>query len=486
MRKIRLKDRFRYQFDKLMSKGTITLIAGLFLLSAGLIAVVSLGVHITGIVPLDNGREPDVLEIMWMSLMRTLDGGTMGNDKGSWPFLLAMLFVTSAGILFISTLTGILTSGIQRKMEVMRKGRSFVVEKDHIVILGWSSQVFPIISELAYANQHNPGFCIAILADKDKVEMEDEIHLKIKHHKGARVVCRSGDPLDLHTLEIVNPHRSRAIIILAPESGNDPDSDVIKTILAITNNPQRRPEPYHIVAAVREAKNLSVARMVGQDEVEVVLTNQFISRLAVQTCRQPGLSVVYHEILDFKGDDVYFKQEAALVGKSFREAAFAYQKSAVMGLRLKDGRILLNPPAETLIAEGDKIVALSESNATVLLSLRRDFQINRAALVVAEPRPKRPEKILLLGWNQNTTTVINELDAYVAAGSAIRVIADLPQAEAELARNCHRLQHLSYTFTLADSSDREVLEHVQCQDYDYIMTMAYSGLFDTQQADART
>ncbi|HEY9840439.1 MAG TPA: hypothetical protein V6D23_08305, partial [Candidatus Obscuribacterales bacterium] len=47
-------------------------------------------------------------------------------------------------------------------------------------------------------------------------------------------------------------------------------------------------------------------------------------------------------------------------------------------------------------------------------------------------------------------------------------------------------QHLSYTFTLADSSDREVLEHVQCQDYDYIMTMAYSGLFDTQQADART
>ena len=36
--------------------------------------------------------------------MRTLDSGTMGGDEGSWPFLLAMLAVTLAGIFVLSTL----------------------------------------------------------------------------------------------------------------------------------------------------------------------------------------------------------------------------------------------------------------------------------------------------------------------------------------------------------------------------------------------
>ena len=70
--------------------------------------------------------------------MRTLDAGTMGGDEGNWPYLFAMLAVTIGGIFIISSLIGILTTGLEARLDSLRKGRSKVVESDHTVILGWS------------------------------------------------------------------------------------------------------------------------------------------------------------------------------------------------------------------------------------------------------------------------------------------------------------------------------------------------------------
>ena len=144
-----------------------------------------------------------------------------------------------------------LNSGIAKQLDDLRKGRSLVIEDGHTVILGWSPQIFYIINELITANEGKRNSCIAILAEKDKVEMEDEISMKIGDFKETKVVCRTGNPIDLTDLEIINPHTAKSIIILSPEGIEDPDSLMIKMILAITNNPQRRPESYHIVAEIK-------------------------------------------------------------------------------------------------------------------------------------------------------------------------------------------------------------------------------------------
>ncbi|MBI5829315.1 MAG: hypothetical protein HZB20_07185, partial [Chloroflexi bacterium] len=46
----------------------------------------------------------------------------------------------------ISALIGIINNGIEDKLDELRKGRSNVIESGHTVILGWSPQVFSIIS----------------------------------------------------------------------------------------------------------------------------------------------------------------------------------------------------------------------------------------------------------------------------------------------------------------------------------------------------
>ena len=133
MRKISFKDHVRYHFDNIMSKGPIALIGWLFIASAILIAIVSLVVVAFGVGPEGNGTFGNVA---WASLMRTLDAGTMGGDEGHWSFLVAMLVVTFGGIFIVSILIGVLTTGIEGKLEQLRKGRSFVAEQGHTVILG--------------------------------------------------------------------------------------------------------------------------------------------------------------------------------------------------------------------------------------------------------------------------------------------------------------------------------------------------------------
>lgn len=498
MRNATLRERLRYAFDNSMAKGPIALIGWLALVSLALILVVAglvalLGVAPEGISPTgEQAGRPGFLDLAWFSLMRTLDAGTMGGDTGGWGFLLSMFAVTLGGVFIVSTLIGVLTSGIESKLDELRKGRSKVIEEDHTLILGWSPKIFSILSELVIANENRRRPRIVILADKDKVEMEDEIRAKVGDTRNTKVICRTGHPIDLADLEIVNPHGARSIIVLAPEEG-DPDSHVIKVILAITNNPNRRREPYHIVAEIQDERNLEVARMVGRDETQLVVTGDLIARIIVQTCRQSGLSIVHTELLDFGGDEIYFQEEPSLVGRTFAESLFAYEDSSVIGLRMADGRILLNPPMDTPIGPGDKVIAVSEDDDTVVPSRRvtdwsryvEQLDIDTAAIRQPPKQPPRPERTLILGWNRRGPTIVNELDRYVAPGSAVTIVAEHGGVQDDLAARCTALRRQQVSVVQADSTDRQVLDGLRVESFDQVVLLCYEGI-DAQEADAKT
>ena len=149
------------------------MIGMLFVFSLIIVMIAGAVISATGFV--QEGFEGPRLsfgEAMWESLMRTLDSGTMGGDTGS-GFRAVMLFVTLGGIFVVSALIGVLNNGIESQMERLRKGRSHVLESNHTLVLGWSAQIFTILNELMTANENQPNARIVILADKDKVDMED-------------------------------------------------------------------------------------------------------------------------------------------------------------------------------------------------------------------------------------------------------------------------------------------------------------------------
>jgi voltage-gated potassium channel Kch len=442
--------------------------------TVALVLVVSLVVWVFRAFP-DGAEEGDFIDILWGGLMRTLDPGTMGGDVG-WGFRLLMLVITIGGLIIVASLIGIVSGAFDSKVADLRKGRSRVLESDHTLILGWNSKIHSIVHEIVLANESRGRMSIVVLGDRDKVEMEDEIRAAAGNLGRTAVICRTGDPKNLADLALVSPATARSIIVLAPEECTDPDAEVIKTVLALTNNPARQPEPHHIVAELGDPANLDIARLVGKDEAHWVLGPELIGRITVQSCRQSGLSVVYQELLDFDGDEIYFTEQPTLVGSTYFDAQLAFSDCAAIGL-VHNAKVLVNPAPETPITAGDQIIVIAADDS--LIRLGRPGVPATDALVETTPRGLAPEHTLVLGVNDRLVGMLRELDEYVAAGSTVAVVWT---SEPELPG----FANLQASWTPGDPTRRAVLESLDVGRFDHIIVLADDHEPDRQRADSRT
>ena len=468
-------EKLRYKFDNLMSKGTGILLLSLASATAIMIAVISLIVWIT-----QSGPTSSFTELLWMGLMRAIDSGTVSGDTGSIGYIFLMFVTTLGGIFILSILIGILTTGIEAKLDSLRKGRSRVIEKDQTIILGWSEQIFTIIEELIEANSNRKHACIVIMGNHDKSEMDDAIRERITDMKTTRIVTRQGNPIDIDDLEIVSLNTSRSIIII-PED----DTRVIKTILAITNNPNKRSEPYNIVTVLRDPENVQVAHIAGNSQAEIILSDTLISRIIAQTCRQPGLSTVYTELLDFGGDEIYFSDCPEAIGKTFGEVLFWFEKSTVIGIQ-SQGKTYLNPSMETILQPGDRIIAISEDDDTIVANTDRQDRIDTEVILqAAVTELDSPERTLILGWNDNAHLIIHEIDNYVPQESILTVVSDCVEDE-DFQMALSQVANQKIELLKGDPKDRSILDKLMVKNYDHVIILSNNSALDVQESDANT
>jgi voltage-gated potassium channel Kch len=460
-----------------MSKGAPALIGLLGVASLVLVVVFGLVGYLAR-----PDLEWSVGKTLYMALLRTLDPGTVSADEGSAFWIFPMFAATVGGIFIVAALVGVITTGLDAKLDELRKGRSQVVEEGHTVLLGWSEQLFTIISELAEAKESERRPCVAVLADRDKVEMEDEIRARLRSLGKLRVVCRTGSPTEPADLELVNPRAAACILVLTPE-GDDPDASVIKTLLALSSQ-EWDGEPPHVVAAIRQAQNLPPARLAGGRHASVVDVDDLGARLVVQSSRQSGLSVVCTDLLDFGGDEIYLRPEPALVGARFGIALFAYETSTVMGLRRR-GRVKLNPRADTIIEPGDELILLAEDDSTIRLApapLRPG-----TPRAIARPVRRRilPERVLVIGWNARGVKIVTELDNYVAPGSRLQVAAAQPDVEPRVKALAAELSNLHTAYQVCEPTDRDSLETLGIGEFDHVIVLADDSV-EPEKADSQT
>ena len=476
-----LGERLRYKFDNAMSRGTPALIGLLALLSAVLVLVFG---TVSVFVADDNVRQEGIGRTLWMSMMRALDPGTVAGDEGNGLFLFVMLLVTIGGLFIVAALVGVLSSGLDARLGELRKGRSKVVERGHTVLLGWSDQIFTMVAELVAANESEPRSCVAILADRDKVEMEDDLRGRLGGTGRTRVVCRTGNPTDPVDLELVNLDDAKSVIVVSPET-DEADALVIKTLLALSNRgwSGRRPP---VVASVADGRNLAAARLAGGSAAVVVDADDIAARLVVQTSRQAGLSVVFSDLLDFDGDEIYMRAEPALAGRTFGQTLHAFETATTIGVRRGDGSVLLNPPMATPIHPADQMIVIAEDDSVIHLAAA-PAPVASGALVASPVSATPPERVLLLGWNSRATRIVDQLDQYVAPGSQLQIAARSSPAggSAELHGLQGRLHQLRIGFKEADITDRVALEALDVGTFDHLIVLAEPAATG-ELADSRT
>jgi voltage-gated potassium channel Kch len=473
--------RLRYWFDNTMSKGTTSLIGWLAFASLVLIVTVTAGLEM--VAPSGTRSVSDVGLKLWQTFITTFSLGVPSDQ--AWAAIAFYFLLALGGIFVVSALVGLLTSGLNRKMEQLRKGRSVVAERDHTVILGWSDQVYTVCSEIIEANRSRRRAAIAILAEHDKVDMEDRLRHRLPDTASTRLVCRTGSPLDLTDLELVNLNQARSIIILAPQavSAEDADAYVLKVLLAIHRGPAFRGKPHHVVTAVRDGRNRAVAALAGAESAVVIDGDDISARLVVQTARQPRLSVIYQDLLDFGGDEFYIMGEPKLVGQTFGQALFAYRKSCPVGIFHANGTTRLNPPMDTVIRPDDKLVILAEDDSAIKFT-GTPMPIDNSLIVSSFPGPLAPERTLILGWNGRAVRIIEQLDVYVTAGSTVDIVTDRSDVDLAVAQLSHRLRRLTVRAKDGDTRDRIVLESLDVTSYNNMIVLADDQL-DPLTADSR-
>ncbi len=234
----------------------------------------------------------------------------------------------------------------------------------------------------------------------------------------------------------------------------------------------------------------------ARDKVLAILTGDLIARVVAQTSRQSGLSVVYTELMNYGGDEIYFKEEPALAGKTFGEALLQFEDSAVMGVQFADGRAVggtsLNPPMDTRLSTGDKVIAISADDDTIRLAGLPSIPLDKGSIANAKGvQLSAPEKCLILGWNRSAAIILRELDNYVAPGSEAMVVVDTAvsaeaeEAEAVVQVELRKMKNQKVNFHTGDTTDRALLEELKAADYDHIIVLSYAGL-DVQAADSKT
>ncbi|MCM2417057.1 TrkA C-terminal domain-containing protein [Streptomyces sp. RKAG293] len=409
------------------------------------------------------------LEAVWVSVGQTLK---IGGAVGSPLYVLASILLALVALLFVSALVSLITTGINQRILELRMGHSAVLEARHTVVLGWSDPVFSVIAELVTANTNQRRSTVTVLAAKDKAEMEEEIGARLRATGTTNIVCRNGCTTDPAVLARVSPQTAKAILVLPPD-GDDCDAHVVKTLLALNALTPETGDAI-VVAAVHDAHNHLTATLAAGPRGRVLAIDDIIARLVVQTARQPGLSLVYEELLDFAGDEFYTVVAPALVGRTFGEALLAFSHSSVVGLLRADG-IALNPNPGTTITASDRIIVIAQDDDTAVVADATNC-IDEEAIVTASPRPPTPQRLLMLGWNRRGPLILDQLALYLAAPTRLDVVAlgDEPALDG-IHDMADAPQHLDVTFHSADTTDPRVLGRLDVLSYDSVIVIGDTG-----------
>jgi len=473
-----MMQRFRYRMDNAFSRGPMAIIVWLASMTIAIIVVAAIFLALFRVKV--NAKGVGFLEAFWQSMLRVIDPGTMGGDNG-WGLRITALLVTISGIFLASALIGIVAAAIDTKVQDLRRGRSFVVEQGHSLILGWSPRIFTIVSEICVANQNQSDACIVVMADVEKIDMEELIRTRIGKTHGTRIVCRTGEPASLHDLGIVNAANARSIVVLGDVEQQGGDAEVVKAVLAVLVTSGDPAVP--IVAEIGDGETAAALYEAGGGRVHCVRAADVIARITAQACRQSGLSAVCQELLDFEGDEIYFQVTPELEGRTFAEAVLAFETSTVIGIRSADGITRVNPPMSTRFGSGDAVIAVSEDDDTVAFS---GFHDESAPHVQVDPeKDQRPQRILVVGWNPLGPVVLAELDEFVPAGSNVDVLIDDDLIEMDES-DVPRLDRLSVSVVTARSDMALLGKQVADHQYDHVIVLGYRGELTAAEGDART
>ena len=424
--------------------------------------------------------------VLYLSRLETIYGGTV-------IIVIYAVFLTLIGMVVFATVLSLVNTVIANTTESLRKGDTIVKERGHVLVLGWNNKIFGVLRQLA---QLRPDCRVVLLSTREVDEVQDALRVAGIDKEPLTIILRSGDPSRLAELERVAFNQAASIIVISPEATEDGvsgDSEVIKIILQLVNYDKwARPE-VALVAEIAQERNYELAEIASKGRVQLVSSSTVISKVIVQSMRNPGLVDVYRELLDRTGNTITVANIKMCADQELGQVSYGFSDAVPIGVawdEQRDGQVVqktgLNPEPDYPIADDEKLVLLSRGLPAAFKLRSESYQSTTAR--DGTPRVRLPEKVLLIGWNDNIFDILMELDAHSERGTEVTVFSAVPERDARrrVEDSIERhLDNLRLHFVEGDSVQANAYKDLSLGDFQSIAVLADVSAGETD-VDART
>ncbi|XWS40389.1 hypothetical protein CRYUN_Cryun18bG0137000 [Craigia yunnanensis] len=469
-----LKKRIAYMVDVCFSVYSYAKLFALLFATIFLIAFGGLALYAVS--------DGSLAEALWLSWTFVADSGNHADSVGIGSRIVSVS-ISSGGMLIFAMILGLVSDAISEKVDSLRKGKSEVIENNHILILGWSDKLGSLLKQLAIANKSVGGGAVVVLAERDKEEMEMEIAKLEFDFMGTSVICRSGSPLILADLKKVSVSKVRAIIVLASdENADQSDARALRVVLSLTG--VKEGLRGHVVVEMSDIDNEPLVKLVGGDRIETVVAHDVIGRLMIQCALQTGLAQIWEDILGFENDEFYIKRWPQLDGMQFEDVLISFPDAIPCGVKVAadSGMIILNPDDNYVLKEGDEVLVIAEDDDTYAPAPLPE--VRRVGFPNVPELPKYPEKILFCGWRRDIHDMIMVLEAFLAPGSELWMFNEVPEKERERklidgGLDSSGLEKIKLVHREGNAVIRRHLENLPLETFDSILILADESLEDS-------
>ena len=478
-RKRSLKDLIRYRFDNSINKGQGAFVAWLAifgLIFSLLISIVRIVIDGKGeLSPLDAFRE-----ILWGTSNSVLFDGKIPTGTFSNKIIAIAIWVASVTI--AATIIAFVTSKLRDRVENLRRGKTPIVESGHTLILGWSNRAFPIIQQLCVANSNKRGSVIAIFADIDRAQIEEQIASRIPDLGKTKIVIRNGDPTNPQDLARTNISKASSIIVLDDDLKGD--SAIVSTVLSI-----KSVDPHSITPVIAEMDNrvhASALAEATEGRIVAIQSNEIISRVTAQASRQPGLAAVILDLLDFEGDEIYFQTVPQTTGLTYQKAVTYFENASLIGVRTLEGKVLINPDSQRRFHKGEQVIAIARDDDQIIYSSGKNpFSSAKPLKSLASSHSRKAEHLLIIGWSHMGTAVFNELVPFLPKGSTIHIVAD-PALFDKSTLPKSTVQGIKISFSPHSGSIEDLAKVAKGKKFNEVIVLAYRLNISIDEADTQT
>jgi K+/H+ antiporter YhaU regulatory subunit KhtT len=239
-----------------------------------------------------------------------------------------------------------------------------------------------------------------------------------------------------------------------------------------------------IVAELDDADTAEAITVATQGQVLSVRSHEVIARVTAQASRQPGLSTVILDLLDFSGDEIYFSEIPALEGKTYADALLSFNTASVIGILDAKGKTHLNPKPTTKISKGSKIIAIAQDDDQVTYTGTREELVQKATKIAA-PAAK-PEHLLVIGWSEMGRSVIAELAAFLPKGSTVHILARKNLVAEDQLKNLDFGANIKVTTASVSGDIQDLTAAASARHYDEVIVLGYRNAISEAEADAQT